>query len=240
MTTVRIGVMFPTTFNLNADAANGKVLAKRFQLSGIDAEVIALDIDAITANVPIDALIVGSGSSSNVAAAETTSSRVKDYLTNALSTDVPILGVSNGFHLWGTMTAKDGSTIAGWDLVPAQTRFGPTQHVTVGARVSTTWGTIVGVENHNATVVLDGCEPLGTVEHGVGNNSGEVDGIQFGSLWGTHLHGPVFAINPSLADEFASRVLARHGVVFVPGDDLVALDTMSLGAAAHLVRTQTP
>jgi CobQ-like glutamine amidotransferase family enzyme len=240
MTTVRIGVLFPTTFNLNADAANGPLLTKRLQLAGVDAEVIPLDLDAITAKAPIDALIVGSGSSSIVAATDTTSPRVRDFLKDALATDTPILAVSNGFHLWGTLAAKDGSPIAGWDLVPVETRFGAIQHVTVGARVVTSWGTLVGVENHNATVVLDGCDPLGTVEHGVGNNSGGVDGIQFGSLWGTHLHGPVFAMNPSLADEFASRVLGRHGIAFTPGESLAALDQMSLGAAAHLVRTQTP
>ena len=240
MTKVRIGVLFPTTFNLNADAANGKVLAKRFELCGVDAEVVAVDLDAIASNVSIDALIVGSGSSSNVAADETTSPRVRDFLKDALSTDVPILAVSNGFHLWGQLTAKDGGNIPGWGLVPAHTRFGSTQHVTVGARVVTSWGTIVGVENHNATVVLDGCEPLGTVEHGVGNNSGGVDGIQFGSLWGTHLHGPVFAMNPSLAHEFASRVLGRQGVALETSEELIDLDRLSLETAAHLVRTQTP
>jgi CobQ-like glutamine amidotransferase family enzyme len=240
MTSVRIGVLFPTTFNLNADAANGPVLAKRFQLSGIDADVVPLDLDAIAANVSVDALIVGSGSSSNVAGDQTTSPRVRDYLKDALAADTPVLAVSNGFHLWGNLTAKDGSRIAGWDLAPLHTTFGTTQHVTVGARVATAWGTLVGVENHNATVVLDGCEPLGTVEHGVGNNSGGVDGVQFGSLWGTHLHGPVFAMNPALANEFASRVLARQGVSFTPGEGLMALDQMSRGAAEHLVRTQTP
>jgi CobQ-like glutamine amidotransferase family enzyme len=240
MTTVRIGVVFPTTFNLNADAANGTVLAKRFHLSGLDAEVVALDIDAMTAKTSIDALIVGSGSSSNVAASETTSARVRDFLNNSLSTDTPILSVSNGFHLWGNLTAKDGTNIPGWDLIPVHTRFGVTQHVTVGARVSTTWGTLVGIENHNATVEIDGCDPLGTVEHGVGNNSGGVDGIQFGSLWGTHLHGPVFAMNPSFADEFARRVLARHGITFEPGEALDAIDQLSAETAAHLVRTQTP
>jgi len=240
MTTVRIGVVFPTTFNLNADAANGKVLAKRFQLSGIDADVIALDIDAMTPKTSVDALIVGSGSSSNVAASDTTSTRVRDFLNDALTTETPILAVSNGFHLWGNLTAKDGTHIAGWDLVPIHTRFGLTQHVTVGARVSTMWGTLVGVENHNSTVEIGSCDPLGTVEHGVGNNSGGVDGIQFGSLWGTHLHGPVFAMNPSFADEFASRVLGRHGIAFEPGEDLAAIDKLSLETAAHLVRTQTP
>jgi CobQ-like glutamine amidotransferase family enzyme len=240
MSAVRIGVVFPTTFNLNADAANAQVLVKRLQLSDVDAEVVPLDIDAMVATASVDALIVGSGSSSNVSAPETASSRVRDFLKAALLAETPILAVSNGFHLWGSLTAKDGQTIAGWDLVPAHTRFGTTQHVTIGAQVTTTWGTLVGVENHNATVVLDGCDPLGTVAHGVGNNSGGVDGIHFGSLWGTHIHGPVFAMNPFLADEFASRVLGRLGLVYARGEGLAELDDLSVGTSEHLVRMQTP
>jgi len=37
MSAVRIGVVFPTTFNLNADAANAQVLAKRLLLSDVAA-----------------------------------------------------------------------------------------------------------------------------------------------------------------------------------------------------------
>jgi CobQ-like glutamine amidotransferase family enzyme len=240
MSAIRIGVLFPTTFNLNADAANAQVLAKRMQLSGVDVEVIPLDIDAMTGNLAVDALIVGSGSSSNVSAPDSASARVRGFAQDALSSGTPILAVSNGFHLWGTLTAKDGETIAGWDLVPVHTRFGTTQHVTIGAQVLTSWGTLVGVENHNATVEIDGCDPLGTVVHGVGNNVGGVDGIQFGSLWGSHLHGPVFALNPFFADEFASRVLARLGMTYAPGKDLAELDQLSLGTSEHLVRMQAP
>jgi CobQ-like glutamine amidotransferase family enzyme len=240
MSAVRIGVVFPTTFNLNADAANAQVLAKRLQMSDVDAEVVPLDLDAMAATVSVDALIVGSGSSSNVSAADASAPSVRDFMKAALSAEIPILAVSNGFHLWGSLTAKDGQTIAGWDVVPVHTRFGTTQHVTIGAQVTTTWGTLVGVENHNATVVLDGCDPLGTVEHGVGNNSGGVDGINFGSLWGTHIHGPVFAMNPFLADEFASRVLGRLGLAYAPGEGLAELDELSVGTSEHLVRMQTP
>ena len=240
MSAVRIGVVFPTTFNLNADAANAQVLAKRLQMSDVNAEVVPLDIDAMAAAVSIDALIVGSGSSSNVSGPDVATPRVRDFMKAALSAEIPILAVSNGFHLWGSLTAKDGQTIAGWDVVPVHTRFGTTQHVTIGAQVTTEWGTLVGVENHNATVVLDGCDPLGTVAHGVGNNSGGVDGIHFGSLWGTHIHGPVFAMNPFLADEFATRILGRLGFAYSRGEGLAELDELSVGTSEHLVRMQTP
>jgi hypothetical protein len=67
-----------------------------------------------------------------------------------------------------------------------------------------------------------------------------VDGIHFGSLWGTHIHGPVFAMNPFLADEFATRILGRLGFAYSRGEGLAELDELSVGTSEHLVRMQTP
>lgn len=240
MTSVRIGVLFPSTFNLNADAANATVLAKRLQLSGWDAEIEAIDIEAIESGISVDALIVGSPSSSIVTAPETTSKLVRDFFGSAMESATPILAVSNGMHLFGTMTSKTGEAIAGWGIVPMHTTFGSSQHVTIGMRLDTAWGPIVGVENHNAQVELSSeVESFGSVLHGVGNGVGSADGVIFGSLWGTHVHGPLFALNPIVADEFARRVVTRVGGEYVPGPGLAAIDELAANTAAHLVRKQS-
>lgn len=240
MTTITIGVLFPATFNLNADAANASVLARRLDLSGHETHIVSLDIDEMNAGRAVDALVIGSGSSSIVTAAETTSPVVRDYVRNAMDSAVPILAVSNGLHLFGSMTAKGGQSIQGWELAPMHTTFGTTQHVTIGMRVETAWGTVVGVENHNATVEIESeARPFGTVLHGVGNNSGQIDGIEFGSVWGTHVNGPLFALNPAIADEFARRVVARTGAEYIPGPELAQIDRLSKQTADHLVRKQS-
>lgn len=240
MTSVRIGVLFPSTFNLNADAANASVLAKRLQLSGWDAEVVAIDIEAIESGVSVDALIVGSPSSSIVTAPETTSTPVRDFVASVVESNTPILAVSNGMHLFGSMTSKSGDVIKGWDIVPIHTTFGSVQHVTIGMRLETAWGSIVGVENHNARVEMSNdVEPFGSVLHGVGNGVGSADGLILGSVWGTHVHGPLFALNPYVADEFARRVVSRVGGEYVPGPELAAIDSLATDTAAHLVRKQS-
>lgn len=240
MTTLAIGVLFPATFNLNADTANASVLTRRLELSGHSTEVVGLDLDEMTIGRAVDALIIGSGSSSIVTAAETTSPVVRDYVRNAMDSAIPILAVSNGLHLFGSMTGKDGRPLRSWELAPLHTTFGATQHVTIGMRVETAWGTVVGVENHNATVEIESeARPFGTVLHGVGNNSGKIDGIEFGSMWGTHVNGPLFALNPAIADEFARRVVARTGAEYIPGPELAQIDRLSKQTANHLVRKQS-
>jgi hypothetical protein len=47
-------------------------------------------------------------------------------------------------------------------------------------------------------------------------------------------------MNPFLADEFASRVLGRLGLVYARGEGLAELDDLSVGTSEHLVRMQTP
>lgn len=241
MTVLRVGVLFPTTFNLNADAANGSIIVRRLVLSDLDAEVVPIDSDAIRRRVAVDALIIGSPSSSIVKSAEATSAETRRFVSGVLADAAPVLAVSNGFHLLGKMTGKDGSLLGGLGLVPVATTFGSVQHVTIGAQIDTDWGVVVGIENHNATVQLgDGTAEFGRMLHGVGNGVGTVDGVRYGSLWGTHLHGPVFALNSTLADEFARRVAEHGGQTYLRRDDLDAIDRLAQGAREHLIRKKTP
>lgn len=240
MSAIRLGVVFPATFNLNADAANATVLARRLVLSGYDVDVVPLDLDAMTVDAPCDALFIGSPSSTGLTAAETRSALAREFVQSAHGGAVPILAVSNGFHWLGTMTAKDGTDLGGLGILPVHTVFHDRQHVTIGATVTSEWGTLVGVENHNATVELtSSASALGHMSHGVGNNRGEVDGFADDSVWATHLHGPVFAMNPHFADAFAVRVLERRGETFRRGETLDDIDTLARATAAHLVRKQS-
>lgn len=49
-------------------------------------------------------------------------------------------------------------------------------------------------------------DALGRVLHGTGDGAGH-EGYAEGGLLGTHLHGPVLAKNPSLADAILRRAL---------------------------------
>jgi CobQ-like glutamine amidotransferase family enzyme len=237
---VRIGVLFPSTFNLNGDTANATVLARRLELSGVPIQIVACDADAMGTSATVDALVIGSPSSTALLAAQTGSDTVRGFIESARRDDVPILAISNGFHLLGTMKHEGGNDLGGLGLIPVRTTFGTRQYVTIGARVSTEWGNLVGVENHNATVELAGdAEPLGRISHGVGNNSGGFEGFRDATIWASHLHGPLFAMNPEFADAFAAQVMARRGGTYERSSDLDKIDILAHRAAAHLVRKQS-
>lgn len=240
MSAVRIGVLFPTTFNLNGDAANAPILARRFALSGIDAEVVPLDFDALLTTNGLDALIIGSPSSSSLESPEVSSSTTRDFVADILTSGIPVLAISNGFHLLGRIRHTDGSKLGGLDLINVETELGGRHVVTIGAQLETPWGAVVGVENHNANVSLpDGITPFGRVMNGVGNGTNDSDGFVEGSVWGTHLHGPLFALNSSLADEFAARVATNSGQIYVPGPEMERIDRLARVAREHLVRKIT-
>jgi CobQ-like glutamine amidotransferase family enzyme len=67
---------------------------------------------------------------------------------------------------------------------------------------------MTGYENHGGVTILGaGAQPLGRVRSGVGNgqddagdSSGLIDGVVNGPVWGTYMHGPVLARNPTFAD----------------------------------------
>ncbi len=237
MNVVRIGVVLPATFNLNADAANARVLAKRLTLSGVDTEIVALDEPESMARAELDALIIGSPSSSILTDPNLPRAEIADLVAASLDRSIPILAVSNGFHLLGAMTGRDGEIIEGLGVIPVRTTFGRKQHVSIGARVDTGSYELIGVENHNARVEFDDIEhQLGGVVRGTGNDWRGSEGYSRGSLTATHLHGPLFALNPAFADNFCRELLARRGATFVRGAALDDLDRLSLAAAAHLDR----
>ncbi|MEY4312971.1 MAG: hypothetical protein RLZZ319_480 [Actinomycetota bacterium] len=240
MTAVKIGVLLPATFNLNADAANADVLVRRFTLSGYDAEVVPLDDPAEFSNEELDALIIGSPSSSVLADPALPRAEIATLVQRLRAARVPILAISNGFHLLGTMTGRDGAPLEGLGIIPVHTTFGTKQHVTIGALVDTGSDRLIGVENHNARVEFtDTAEQFAGVIRGTGNGTGGPDGFEAGSLTGTHLHGPLFALNPELADSWCRFILSRRGETFTRGAALDELDRLAHAAAAHLERQAT-
>lgn len=237
MTAVRIGVLLPATFNLNADVANADVLARRLSLSGYEARVVPLDDPALFSTAELEALIIGSPSSSVLADPKLPRAAIARLVTRLLAGSVPILAVSNGFHLLGTMTGRDGAPIDGLGIIPVHTTFGTKQHVTIGALVDTGSDRLIGVENHNARVEFtDIAEQFGGVIRGTGNATGGPEGFEAGSLTATHLHGPLFALNPELADSWCRVILSRRDETFTRGAGLDELDRLAHAAAAHLER----
>jgi len=239
MRKINLGVVLPEEFNLNADTANLRIIKRRLELSGYSVEVhqIGKDFDAKASD--LDFAVVGSPSSSLLKAIMADSSRFKGFASELLASDSVVLAVSNGLHAFGSMVSATGESLASLELLDTKTTFGTKQHVTIAATVTTVFGQLAGVENHNATVELGSeLSALGEMTFGVGNNTGGAEGVWKGNFFGTHLHGPVLAMNSGFADELCKRIVAKAGGNFVPGPELARLDQLTAEARAHLLRQQ--
>jgi CobQ-like glutamine amidotransferase family enzyme len=90
--------------------------------------------------------------------------------------------------------------------------------------------TLTGFENHRGRTYLGpGLTPLGRVRSGTGNGDG-VDGVLTASVVGTHLHGPVLARNPTLADFLLHRATG-HVLSALEVPDQEAARRLHLGGA---------
>lgn len=221
MTSLNIVSLLPRLLGNNGDAANARVLAQRLRWSGVDVTVVPVDT---AAQLParVDAVVIGTGTDSDLVAARdellTLVAPVRDWLAGG----VPILAVGTGWELlsWGVQLS-DGTVVDGLGVVAG--RAVPRAARATGDLVVTSpHGRLVGFENHARDYVGAEGSPLGRVEHGVGNGTATgsaFEGVHSGAFIGTHLHGPVLALNPALADHMLGLIRARSGL---PHADVVS------------------
>jgi CobQ-like glutamine amidotransferase family enzyme len=213
MTGLTILHLYPRELGINGDRGNVTVLARRAGWRGTEATVI--EHAPGSGELPdADVIVVGSGPLSAMRSVHADLLEHSGRLRDLVSGGAALLAVSGGMHLLGgEVELEDGSVLQGAGVLPIRTVL--TAKRSVGDLVvETPAGVLVGYENHGSRVTLEGdAQPLGTVRSGFGNGgSGGGEGVRVGAAIGTHLGGPVLALNPALADELLTAALARRGV----------------------------
>jgi CobQ-like glutamine amidotransferase family enzyme len=223
--TLTILSLLPSLQNTNGDAENAAVLEARARWAGLDARVVAVES---AADLPerVDAVVLGSGSDATLELARERLLGLIDELRRWGTEGVPILAVGTGWELlsWGIERA-DGSTVEGLGIVAG--RGVPRERRITGELVvqAPRIGQLVGFENHARDYVGAEASPLGRVRSGTGNGLGSgQEGVRMGDVIGTHLHGPVLAKNPRLADAILGRMCSRAGLEYVPGEQAAVAD----------------
>ncbi|GAA1834676.1 type 1 glutamine amidotransferase [Agromyces salentinus] len=225
--TFTIITLVPSLQNTNGDAENAAVLARRAAWAGIDARVVAVEARA---DLPdrVDAVVLGSGSDASLERSRDLLLELHDELRRWGTEGVPILAVGTGWELlsWG-IEHPDGSSIEGLGILPGRAVPRPGGRVTDDLVVTElgTGRTLVGFENHARDYVGAEASPLGRVRagHGNGRGSGQ-EGVVMGEVIGTHLHGPVLAKNPELADRILATMAERAGVAYEAGERARVVD----------------
>ncbi len=221
-------VLFPEVTDVNGDAQNALVLARRAQWGGRDAALVHVGIgDAVPGDRPL-AVVLGSGVDSALAATVSALERFRPALVDWLAAGVPVLAIGTGLELLGTRVDRP-EPLDGLGLVDAVSTPLPAR-VSDDLVVRTEWGDLVGYANHARAFDAPRADPLGAVVHG----AGATDGVRAGSLFGTRLHGPVLAKNPVFAD---ALLALAFGEPLQVGPPAAAADAAAAEARAAVLRS---
>jgi CobQ-like glutamine amidotransferase family enzyme len=219
-TALRILHLFPRLLGLNGESGNVEILRLRSEWRGLPVEVITYDEGAPVRFDEADLVFIGSGPVSAELLAHPLVLAVAADLRALAADGVPFLAIGAGFQLLGeSVTLDDGRVLEGAGVFPVTTRHGGTRVVGDFVVESPRLGTVVGFENRGSFVDVGGHPTLGRVVYGRGNtaSSGSAgtpgeEGFWEGNLLGTHLHGPVLANNPGLADSLLDTARSRRAL----------------------------
>ena len=224
--TLTIVSLLPRLLDTNGDAANARVLAQRARWAGLDARVIGVDtINDLPGRV--DIVVIGSGTDADLVTTRDALLPLADAVSSWLAGGVPILAVGTGWELLSDGLDLAGGSIAGLGLVAGRATALPAR-ATDDIVVSTDAARLIGFENH-ARGYTAAAEPLGRVQAGTGNGDG-AEGLVEGAFIGTHLHGPVLARNPALADRMLDAACAARGLVRSESAHTASVDDIAKAA----------
>jgi hypothetical protein len=234
--TATILQLFPELTDVNGDAQNALVLARRAGWAGLEAEVVPVPLGAQPPAAPA-AVVLGSSTDSALPRVLQALGTVRAALEAWLADGVPVLAVGTGLELLTERIALADQVLTGLGLVAGECTPLPARAAD-DLVVDAAEGRVVGYENHARGLRLaSGVDPFGTVVRGVGDGQG-VDGVRAGSLLGTRLHGPVLAKNPAVADAVLARAFGRPVLPVGPAAEAAdaaaaAIRRRVLGAASR-------
>lgn len=223
--------LIPRLLDTNGDAANARVLARRARWAGLDARVVPVHAPADLPGT-VDLVVVGSGTDTDLVAARDALRPFAGAIRLWLAGGVPMLAVGTGWELLSAgIDSADGTSIDGLGLVRGRA-MPLAARVADDLAVDAAGQRLLGFENH-ARGYAGGPAPLGPVRSGTGNGDG-TEGAVDGGFIGTHLHGPVLARNPRLADRMLQTACGARGLALSASAHTDVVDGMAR-AARNLV-----
>ena len=222
-----IVTLLPRLLDTNGDAANARVLAQRARWSGLAARIVPVhSIDDLPEVV--DLVVIGSGTDTDLVPARDALNTLAEPLRAWLAGGVPVLAVGTGWELLSAgLDLADGRTVDGLGLVAGRASVLPAR-VTDDLVVDAGGLRLLGFENH-LRGYAGGANALGAVSYGTGNGDG-TEGVVDGSFTGTHLHGPLLARNPQLADRMLRLACTARGLPLTPSTQTESVDGIAKAA----------
>lgn len=240
MSTLNIVALLPTLCNTNGDAENARVLATRARWAGLETVLHWID-DVRDLPERVDLVVFGSGSDSDMPAARDALLPAVDRIRSWVTERTAFLAVGSGWELmsWG-IERESGEIIEGLEVFAGRAVPAPTR-IVGDIVVDSPWGQLVGFENHARDYVGAEKSSIGAVRFGSGNGipqpSGRRhEGVLMGTAVGTHIHGPVCAKNPALADWLLENAAQHAGLRYQKSAQADRVDAWA-AAASERVRS---
>ncbi len=202
--------LYPKEMNIYGDTGNRLALVKRAEWRDVDVQVKLIGIGD---PVPVDADIIIGGGGQDAGQGKIQGdlqAKAKD-LQRMVDNGVVMLMICGMYQLFGRkFTTHEGDIIEGIGVLPLET-VGGDRRMIGNTICDTSYGEIVGYENHSGVTTLDDVSSaLGTVTKGDGNNGHDgTEGCRVQNVFGTYSHGPVLVKNPTFADELLRLALTR-------------------------------
>ena len=214
---MKIVVVYQSLLGIYGDQGNSRVLAKRLEWRGIDAEVVFVEPGT---PIPDDGAVYLLGGGEDAAqTAAVRELKADGGLFRALDLGAVLFAVCAGYQICGhSFTIGENDEVReGLGLLDVTTVRGPERAV---GEVLTRWKrpsggeyVLSGFENHGGYTTLGpDATPLARVEVGLGNNGDGTEGAvsASGRVIGTYPHGLVLARNPELADHLLELALGHE------------------------------
>ena len=224
--TIRILQLYPHAMNIYGDWGNTLVLQQRAEWHGYSVELLEYNVgDTFPSSV--DIIVGGGGQDSGQTAIREDLQKIAKPLRALAASGTPMLVICGLYQLFGNFfKTKDGEVIDGIGIFDAETHGGPERLIGNTVVESTEFGEIIGYENHSGLTRLGkGCEPLGRVVKGAGNNGQDgYEGARVHNVIGTYLHGSLLPKNPKIADWLLEQAATKKYGEFTSGkiDDTLA------------------
>jgi len=233
---LRIVAVHQELLGTYGDIGNAAALAHRARARGVSVEVFMARSDLPVPSGGDIYLFGGGEDSAQMTSVESLRSHAgAATLQSALDSGASLLAICAGLQILGDhFPGSDGETVRGLGMLPLHTIAGDERLVGELALRSTRFAVpLTGFENHRGRTILEnGVEALGEVFLGNGNGAPDqrVDGIVFGNVIGTYMHGPALARNPELADHVLAAVLGA----LAPYEDVAAQELADERRAAAI------
>lgn len=220
MKTINIVQLYPKEMNIYGDNGNILILCNRLKWRNIPYKVYHVGIND-TLPESADILVGGGGQDSGQQLIEKDLLKRKHVLESMALDGVVMLMICGMYQLFGNeFITSNQNIIKGIGILPVSTHAQADRFVG-NIVIDSEFGEMVGYENHSGRTILEsGCQPLGRVVKGRGNNGDDgTEGARKLNVFGSYMHGPILSKNPVFADKLLSLSADRKGYNLVQLDD---------------------